>query len=144
MHNAAYRRTRSATHASLVIILIAGLLSALLIPAPRAQAAMFDLSTCDPDPLVNGSNLIAAITAANSNGASDTIQLGACAYRLSSIDNTVGGANGLPSIQADGGNTLAIVGASAATTIIERAAGTENSLSHLPYRGGRVGGDQRL
>jgi predicted outer membrane repeat protein len=109
------------------IMLIAGLLAALLAATPRAQAAMFDLSTCDPDPLVNGGYLIVAITAANSNGTSDTIQLGACTYRLSSTKNIVDGANGLPSIQADGGSTLTIVGASAATTSIERTAVTKDS-----------------
>jgi hypothetical protein len=120
----------------MALMLIAGLLAALLIPSPRAQAAAFDLSTCDPSPLVNGSNLIAAITTANSNGAADTIQLGVCTYLLSSTNNIVDGANGLPSIQTDGGSTLAIVGASAATSIVERAAGAESAFRIFHIAGG--------
>ncbi|MGD2180221.1 DUF4347 domain-containing protein [Lusitaniella coriacea] len=55
--------------------------------------------------------LIANITTANGNGEADTIRLTPNGiYTLTAVDNNTNGANGLPSILADGGNSLTIEG----------------------------------
>ncbi len=77
-------------------------LTALLGLIPRVQAANFTVST--------DAELIAAITTANSNNQDDTITLSANITLTAAIDFT-DGANGLPSIGADGGNSLTIEGA---------------------------------
>jgi len=71
-----------------------------LIPTQPVAAATFNLTSCDPDPLVNGAALTSAITTAESNGAVDTINLGSCTYLLS----------GTLHIRPDGGNALTING----------------------------------
>jgi uncharacterized repeat protein (TIGR01451 family) len=60
--------------------------------------------------------LIAAIHIANSTPEPDTIQLAAGTYTLTMVDNTIDGANGLPSITS----ALTIQGAGADQTIVER------------------------
>ncbi|MBN8639752.1 MAG: hypothetical protein J0M07_30830, partial [Anaerolineae bacterium] len=77
-------------------------LAALLGFIPRVQAANFTVST--------DAELITAITAANSNNQDDTITLSANIALTAAVDST-DGANGLPSIGADGGNSLTIEGA---------------------------------
>jgi len=57
----------------------------------------------------DAASLIAAITTANGNAQADTINL-AGDITLTAIDNPANGANGLPSIVADGGNKLTING----------------------------------
>ncbi len=52
--------------------------------------------------------LVAAINAANTNGQSDTIDLGGGTFTLTTVDNILDGPNGLPGILADGGSTLTI------------------------------------
>ncbi len=73
-----------------------------LTPAQTTHAATFTAGTA--------AELIAAITTANGNGEADVITLTAN-ITLTAIDNALDGANGLPSILADGGNSLAIEGA---------------------------------
>lgn len=52
--------------------------------------------------------LVAAINAANTNGQSDTIELGGGTFTITTVDNTLDGPNGLPAILPDGGSTLTI------------------------------------
>lgn len=89
----------------LLLVLSCALASAL--PA-TARAATFNVAAGDV------SGLIAAIDAANANGEADTINLAAGTYSLTS--GPYGGA-GLPAITTE----IALVGADAATTVIERA-----------------------
>ena len=89
--------------------------------------------------------LISSIEAANSNGESDTITLEAGTYTLTEVNNDTEGPNGLPSITSP----LQIIGAAAATTIIEReetgphfrlfhiAAGGDLTLFHVTLQGNR-------
>jgi hypothetical protein len=109
------------TRRCLPLIVAAVLAMALLSSSRIAQAATFDLTVCDPDPLLNGAALITAITTANNNGQNDVINLGACTYLLNVTNNTAGGngSNGLPAIvdsQIQG--TLTINGNG--PTVIER------------------------
>ncbi|MBY0280212.1 right-handed parallel beta-helix repeat-containing protein, partial [Candidatus Binatia bacterium] len=89
----------------LVLLLSCALASAL---PTAARAATFDVASGDV------AGLIAAIDAANANGEADTIHLAAGTYSLTS--GPYGGA-GLPAITTE----IALVGADAATTVIERA-----------------------
>ncbi|NER25329.1 MAG: DUF4347 domain-containing protein [Symploca sp. SIO1C2] len=57
----------------------------------------------------DAASLIAAITTANGNNEADTINLTGD-ITLMAVDNNIDGANGLPSILADGGNKLTIDG----------------------------------
>ncbi|NEQ71128.1 MAG: DUF4347 domain-containing protein, partial [Symploca sp. SIO2D2] len=57
----------------------------------------------------NANDLIAHITTANGNNEADTINLTGD-ITLMAVDNNIDGANGLPSILADGGNKLTIDG----------------------------------
>jgi hypothetical protein len=84
------------------------LLAISLMQTRPAAAATFDLTSCDPSPSVNGTNLANAINTANTNNAADLIHLGSCTYLLSST----------LTVTADGGNALAISGNGAANTII--------------------------
>ncbi|HYN43993.1 MAG TPA: DUF11 domain-containing protein [Thermoanaerobaculia bacterium] len=52
--------------------------------------------------------LVAAINTANTNGQSDTIDLGGRTFTLTAVDNTLNGPNGLPGILADGGSMVTI------------------------------------
>ncbi|MBE9115280.1 CHAT domain-containing protein, partial [Lusitaniella coriacea LEGE 07157] len=72
----------------------------------------------------NVGELIASITTANVNGEADTIRLTPNGtYTLTAVDNVTDGANGLPSILADGGNSLTIEGFG---STIERGAAAPN------------------
>ncbi len=75
--------------------------AALLGLIPRVQAANFTVSTA--------AELIAAINTANGNNQDDTITLSAD-IALTIANDFTSGANGLPSILADGGNSLTIEG----------------------------------
>lgn len=77
------------------------LITLILCFIPKTEAATFTVS--------NSTDLIAAITAANTNGQADTITLTADIV-LMVTDNVTDGNNGLPSILADGGNSLTIEG----------------------------------
>ncbi|HEU4324766.1 MAG TPA: choice-of-anchor D domain-containing protein [Roseiflexaceae bacterium] len=122
----------------LTLLLAAGLLCSLLAPIRPARAATFDLTVCNPDPLLNGASLIAAITTANANGQDDTITLGACTYLLNSVNNNNGnGDNGLPLVLSDGLSDLTIDGAGPAT-VIGRAGGAP------AFRLFEVGGEAAL
>lgn len=52
--------------------------------------------------------LVAAINTANTNGQSDTIDLGGQLFMLAVVDNILDGPNGLPGILPDGGNPLTV------------------------------------
>jgi CSLREA domain-containing protein len=72
------------------------------IGLPSIQAATFNIANGDVTAFKN------AITAANTNGQDDIINLAAGGtYTLTTVDN---GANGLPIVRTDGGHTLAING----------------------------------
>ncbi|GAB4200520.1 MAG: hypothetical protein OHK0022_21710 [Roseiflexaceae bacterium] len=121
----------------LALLLAVGLLCSLFVPTAPARAATFDLTVCDPDPLLNGASLVSAITTANNNGQDDTITLGACTYLLNSVDNTGNGDNGLPVILSDGNTSLTIDGVGAATVI--------GRIGSAPaFRLFEVGGEARL
>jgi CSLREA domain-containing protein len=78
------------------------------------QAATFNIANADVSALKN------AITAANTNGQDDIINLASSGtYTLTTVDN---GANGLPIIRTDGGHTLRINGNR--TTITRSTTGT--------------------
>jgi hypothetical protein len=96
---------RAATRCTVLVVSLA---VALALPA-AAHAATFNVASGD----VPG--LIAAINSANANGEADTINLAAGTYTLTS--GPYDGA-GLPAITTE----IALVGAGAATTTIERAA----------------------
>ncbi|MBK8033334.1 MAG: DUF11 domain-containing protein [Chloroflexi bacterium] len=114
-------------------------LATLLGIIPRVQAATFTVSTA--------AELIAAITAANSNNQDDTITLSANIALTSATDFT-DGVNGLPSILADGGNSLTIEGAgftitrSGAATfrLMHIASGAEVYINHLTMTNGLATG----
>lgn len=72
-----------------------------LVAVPGVRAANFTVN--------DAASLIAAINTANSNGEADVITL-AGDIILTDIDNTTEGVNGLPSILADGGNSLTFEG----------------------------------
>ncbi len=93
--------------------------------------------------------LITSIETANTNGETNTISLEAGTYTLTTVNNETEGPNGLPSITS----TLRILGAGAATTIIEReedtpsfrqfhiAEGGDLSLDQLTVQGGELSED---
>jgi hypothetical protein len=85
---------------------------------PTVQAAVFSI------PCGNVAALIAAINTANANGQNDTINLPACTYVLTKVQDNTDGPSGLPSITSQ----ITIKGAGATRTIIER------SLGALPFR----------
>jgi len=91
---------------SIYLLIIGVLLAALaLTVVPPAQADTFNIVDGDV------SGLITAINTANGNTAPDTITLAAGGtYTLTVVDNSTDGPNGLPSILADGGNSLTING----------------------------------
>ncbi|MGD1940274.1 MAG: DUF4347 domain-containing protein [Leptolyngbyaceae cyanobacterium] len=76
----------------------------------------------------DAASLIAAITTANGNTEADTINL-ANDITLTAVDNATDGDNGLPSITADGGNTLTINGMG--NTIARDAAAPDFRLMHV-------------
>jgi hypothetical protein len=102
-------------------------------------------------PMTN-EQLIEDITTANGNGESDTIDLGGSTFTLSSVDNDEDrGANGLPIISPDGGNSLTIENGtierddidSPAFRIIEIALGADLTIDNVTIRNGdsdRFGG----
>jgi hypothetical protein len=92
--------------------------------------------------------MIAAIHAANGNGAENTITLAAGTYILTAVDNDTDGPNGLPSITS----LLTIQGTGAETTVIERGAAPASRILHVAatgtltlegvtLRGGSIGKD---
>ena len=113
--------------------------AALLGLIPRVQAANFTVSTA--------AELIAAINTANGNNQDDTITLSAD-IALTIANDFTSGANGLPSILADGGNSLTIEGAgftitrsSAATfRLMHIASGAEVYINHLTMTNGLANG----
>ena len=76
----------------------------------------------------DSASLIAAIATANGNAQADTINL-AGNITLTAVNNMVDGPNGLPSIVADGGNTLTINGMG--NTISRDAAAPNFRLMHV-------------
>jgi len=90
--------------------------------------------------------LINDINTANGNGEADTIRLTPNGtYTLTAIDNATEGANGLPSILADGGNSLTIEGFGATIErdgtapnfrIVRVAGGADLRLNNLTLRNG--------
>ena len=79
----------------------------------QAFAATFDVASGDV------AGLITAMEAANANGEADVIQLEAGTYTLTVAHNAFRGTNGLPVVTS----AITIVGAGAATTVIEREPG---------------------
>lgn len=73
------------------------------------NAAVFNCSTV--------SCLINSINTANTNGEDDTINLAAGTYTLTAVNNTIGGANGLPAIISN----ITIKGVGAINTAIRRS-----------------------
>jgi hypothetical protein len=100
-------KTRLFTKLARVLLLVPmlGLLS-----GPSLYAAVFDV------PCGDVAALIAAITAANAKRQNDVINLAACTYTLTAVENHTDGPNGLPSIIS----RIKINGAGAAQTIITR------------------------
>ena len=85
----------------------------LAVALPRAgQAETFACGAGDV------ACLMAAITEANANGQTNTIDLEAGTYTLTTVDNETDGPNGLPSITSP----LTIRGVGVTRTILERAA----------------------
>ncbi|MEM9120478.1 MAG: DUF4347 domain-containing protein [Cyanobacteria bacterium P01_F01_bin.56] len=80
----------------------------------------------------DAASLIAAITTANGNTEADTINL-ANDITLTAVDNATDGDNGLPSITADGGNTLTINGMG--NTIARDAAAPDFRILHVALGG---------
>ncbi len=80
--------------------LLAGACASLVLCASPALAATFTPADV--------AGLVAAINTANTNGQSDTIDLGGQVFTLTVVDNTLGGPNGLPAVLLDGGSTLTI------------------------------------
>ncbi len=83
--------------------------AALVLTASQVPAATFTPADV--------AGLVAAINTANTNGQSDTIDLGGQVFTLTVVDNVLDGPNGLPGILPDGGGTLTI-----RSGTIERAA----------------------
>jgi hypothetical protein len=123
------------------VVAVAAIGLALALPL-SVQAKTFSCSAGDSP------CLIAAITAANTNGQeTNRILLAAGTYPLTAVDNTTDGPNGLPSIISH----LTIAGAGAETTSIERpanapafrllhvAATGSLTLKLLTLRGGQTG-----
>ncbi len=81
-------------------------------PLLAAVAATLTVMTCSVSAATftpaDVAGLAAAINEANTNGQSDTIDLGGRTFMLTAVDNMVDGPNGLPSILADGGNAITI------------------------------------
>lgn len=100
----------------LICLLFAVLLLCVL---PPTMAANFTVATA--------AELIAAISAANSNAQDDRITLTAD-ITLTAVDNMLDGANGLPSILADGGSSLTIDGAG---FTISRSGATAFRIMHI-------------
>ena len=73
------------------IISLLSLLSLVLSSVP-AHSAVFNISSGDV------AGLIAAINEANVNGDENTINLAAGTYIVTAVNNSVDGANGLPSV----------------------------------------------
>ncbi|MEZ5582578.1 MAG: hypothetical protein R3F37_07280 [Candidatus Competibacteraceae bacterium] len=113
----------------------AALLLALGAPA---QAATFDIDSCDATALIN------AIDTANGNGQADVINLsGDCVYTLTSINNVTDGSNGLPSITSTitiNGNGATIERSSVPSTpdfrLIHIAASGDLTLDQLTVQNG--------
>ncbi len=129
----------------------------LFAPAHHASAATIPVTTC------NASDLIGAISTANSNGAADTITLTAgCTYAFTTANNWWFGPNALPAIASDitiDGNG-AILEVSAGVTRLRffyvgadpakfsspmTTAGTSGALTlrNLTLRGGIAKGEQQ-
>jgi hypothetical protein len=104
------RRLRWWRGLALVIVTLAtwAPLQAAVLPCPAGDVAC----------------LIAAINTANGNGEADIITLAAGTYLLTTVDNTINGNNGLPSMTSP----ITLQGTGAETTILERDA------SALPFR----------
>lgn len=101
-----------------ILLIVMIFASGYLFTAPVSRAATFTIPCNDVSALIN------AITTANSNGESDTIELAAaCTYTLTAVHNITTGPNGLPAIVIDGSsaNTLTINGNGAT---LERAIGS--------------------
>lgn len=86
--------------------------AAIASHSSSSSAASFHVSSTQ--------ELTSAIASANGNGEDDTIHLTARVYEVSAIDHVADGANALPSVKADGGHRLSIMGGGAA---IVRASG---------------------
>ncbi|MGB0562864.1 MAG: DUF4347 domain-containing protein [Spirulinaceae cyanobacterium] len=89
----------------------------------------------------NAASLIAAIATANGNGQADTINL-ASNITLTAVNNATDGANGLPSVVADGGNKVTINGmgntirSGGNFRIFQVAAGAELEINETTLTGG--------
>lgn len=159
----------SLAHLLLFLALCLGALPASLRAAPvdpgarqvaARRAAVITVTSQSEavDPADGLCTLREAITAANSDAPSggaagecpagagaDTIELASGSYTLTAVDNTTGGANGLPAITSD----ITVQGAGVVSTIIERdagappfrffavATGARLTLADLTVRGGQ-------
>src|ERR1043166_6097886 len=130
----------------LFLITLIALFGVAIVGVQRVYGANFNIANGD----VPG--LIAAINAANSNNADDTINLAAGGtYTLLVVDNSTNGANGLPAIGADNGHKLTIKGNGAtiqrstaggtpAFRIFYIASGARVTISGLTVTNGNVTG----
>ena len=115
--------------------LLAGACASLVFSASPALAATFTPADV--------AGLVAAINTANTNGQSDTIDLGGQVFTLTVVDNSLDGPNGLPAVLPDGGSTLTIrngtierTAAAPALRLLRVAAGASLALESLALQGG--------
>ena len=97
----------------------------VLTVSQPVYAAVFDCPSGDV------SCLIEKVNQANANGEADTINLEGGTYTLMSVDNTIDGPNGLPSITSP----ITINGTGAETTVIERDSIDEFRIFHVGIGG---------
>src|ERR1041385_8419406 len=116
----------------LFLITLIALFGVAIVGVQRVYGTNFNIANGD----VPG--LIAAINAANSNNADDTINLAAGGtYTLLVVDNSTNGDNGLPAIGADNGHKLTIKG-NGATIQRSTAGGTPDFRIFYIASGARV------
>src|SRR4051794_39392666 len=95
-HSFAFNWLRHSRLISQVSVLLFTFSLLVLTARQRVYADSFILS-CNPNPLVNGAELVSAVGKAATSTADDTIELVAgCTYTLSAVNNPTDGGNGLP------------------------------------------------